>query len=383
MGLNASTQTRPPRIGLMIEASGGWPRSVLLGLLGYARPGRQWLFKHAGEQSHDLEALRDWQPDAIVARVADRVLARGLENWSGPVINISNMLPDQGFARIGPDDRAVGRLAAEHLLDRGYRELAVVADPRQGFCRERSYGFAAHCARRALSPQTIEVREAAVARDSRALDRHLVRLAPATALFCTTDAIALACADSAQRVQRLVPEELAVLSAGDHELHCRMSLPALSCVRFPGEAAGFTAGEWLAQLFAGGTLPRQPLRLAPVEVIARRSTDAMIIPDRTVVAALEYIHRAAAGPLGVAAVLDQVGVSRRTLEQKFRQWLGRTPLQEIHRTRIARAKALMMHSPLPLARIAQAAGFRDPQHFARQFRRHTGTTPREFRRPFV
>ncbi|MFW5752789.1 MAG: helix-turn-helix domain-containing protein [Planctomycetota bacterium] len=383
MATNFCSQARPPRIGVMIEASGGWPRSVLLGLLGYARPGRQWLFKHAGERLHDLESLRDWQPDAIVARIADPALAEGLAAWTGRVINISNMLPDQGFAHIGPDDSAVGQLAAEHLLDRGYRAVVVVADPRQGFCRERSIGFVAQCVRRDLRPQSVEVRETAIARDSRALDAHLVRLPPDTALFATTDAIALACADSAQRVGRLVPEELAVLSAGDHELHCRMSLPALSCVRFPGEAAGFTAGEWLAGLFDGSALPQRPLRLAPVEVIARRSTDAMIIPDRTVVAALEYIHRAAAGPLGVAAVLAQVGVSRRTLEQKFRQWLGRTPLQEIHRTRIARAKALMMHSPLPLARIAQAAGFRDPQHFARQFRRHTGTTPRAFRRPFV
>jgi transcriptional regulator GlxA family with amidase domain len=59
--------------------------------------------------------------------------------------------------------------------------------------------------------------------------------------------------------------------------------------------------------------------------------------------------------------------------------LGSSPLQEILRQRIAKAKSLLTGTTLPLAKIAELSGFGDPYSFSRAFRRETGMSPREHR----
>ena len=78
-------------------------------------------------------------------------------------------------------------------------------------------------------------------------------------------------------------------------------------------------------------------------------------------------------------VVDAVGLSRRVLERKCRQHLGRTPREEIMRVRIEHAKMLLSQTDLLIERISQNSGFRDPRNFARDFMREVKFTPRQYR----
>ena len=71
-----------------------------------------------------VEAIRsalkgDVVPAAMAIAEARIALELGL-----PVVNLSAALKDAGLPRVTVDHRAVGQLAAEHLLERGFRRFA-------------------------------------------------------------------------------------------------------------------------------------------------------------------------------------------------------------------------------------------------------------------
>jgi LacI family transcriptional regulator len=61
--------------------------------------------------------------------------------------------------------------------------------------------------------------------------------------------------------------------------------------------------------------------------------------------------------------------------------VGHTPLEEIHRLRIERAK-LLLQTEMPVYDIATRSGFATPEYLATSFLRATGMTPTAYRRKF-
>jgi len=98
-----------------------------------------------------------------------------------------------------------------------------------------------------------------------------------------------------------------------------------------------------------------------------------------VAAALQFIKNHAGQPIGVAHVIDQVNVSRRTLERRFSDVLGRSISSEIKQCRLERAKRLLLETDLPSYRVAAAAGFGTIKTFNRVFRRAVSVSPQRFR----
>jgi len=82
----------------------------------------------------------------------------------------------------------------------------------------------------------------------------------------------------------------------------------------------------------------------------------------------------------VSDVVDQIGVSRRTLERRLSRALGRSISSEITRCRLERAKRLLLETDLPSYRVAAGAGFGTIKTFNRVFRRAVGVSPQRFRR---
>jgi len=84
-------------------------------------------------------------------------------------------------------------------------------------------------------------------------------------------------------------------------------------------------------------------------------------------------------PLTVKEVADSVPLTRRSLERKFREWVGRSPLAEIHRLRIARVKELLATTDMPMSRISLATGFGTPEYMATAFKKEMNMTPLRYR----
>ena len=91
-----------------------------------------------------------------------------------------------------------------------------------------------------------------------------------------------------------------------------------------------------------------------------------------------HLHRVVAPPPGsFDSVLE---MARRSLERKFRQMTGRTPLDEIRRLRLNRVKELLAMTDRSVADIADATGFGTPAYMTATFRQSERITPLRYRR---
>ncbi|WP_328845932.1 GlxA family transcriptional regulator [Streptomyces sp. NBC_00258] len=81
-------------------------------------------------------------------------------------------------------------------------------------------------------------------------------------------------------------------------------------------------------------------------------------------------------------IATRAGMSARTLNRRFREQTGTTPLQWLHLARVRRAQHLLETTTHPVERIAVQTGFGSPTAFRDRFKRVVGTSPQAYRRAF-
>ncbi len=110
----------------------------------------------------------------------------------------------------------------------------------------------------------------------------------------------------------------------------------------------------------------------------KSSGDAML--PRSVERALEFMHRQISNPdISLHNVADAAGLSVHHFGRVFGCAMRQSPMAYLRQVRIEHAKNLMRDTRLRISEVAQEAGFSDPLHFSRVFRKVTGTCPRYFR----
>jgi len=73
------------------------------------------------------------------------------------------------------------------------------------------------------------------------------------------------------------------------------------------------------------------------------------------------------------------GLSPSRFHAVFRAAFGVAPARWIQERRLGRARELLAGSELPVQEVAQRAGFQDPFHFSRLFKRREGLAPVAYR----
>ena len=150
----------------------------------------------------------------------------------------------------------------------------------------------------------------------------------------------------------------------------------------PSEQVGYEAAALVDRMIAGEPPPDRPILLPPVGVVARQSSDVLAILDPEVAAAVRMIRQSGPALIQVEDVLRAVGVSRRSLERRFRKIFDRGIFEEIQRVRMDRAASLLAGTDIPISVLAERAGFSSGVHPSLAFRRETGITPSAYRRRF-
>ncbi|BDY05767.1 helix-turn-helix transcriptional regulator [Ferrimonas sp. YFM] len=83
----------------------------------------------------------------------------------------------------------------------------------------------------------------------------------------------------------------------------------------------------------------------------------------------------------VAALADRLSMSPGYLSDQLRKETGASAQELIHQGIVERAKGMLLGDDSNIATISHRLGFEYPQYFARVFKRVTGMTPGQFRRP--
>jgi transcriptional regulator GlxA family with amidase domain len=97
---------------------------------------------------------------------------------------------------------------------------------------------------------------------------------------------------------------------------------------------------------------------------------------------LRWMEDNAGRDLTLGDIATHAGMSTRTLNRRFREQTGTTPLQWLHRARIREAQYLLEATGHPVDRIATQVGFGSPTAFRDRFKRVVGTSPHAYRAAF-
>jgi len=310
-----------------------------------------------------------------------------LRNPPCPVVSV--LEPHELFdvPQVLPDQRAAGRMAAEHLLGCGLRQFACCSHHFTKFTDLRVEGFV-EAIRNADLPVEVydhDTRlggEWTLQRERKDIANWLAALPRPLGFFAASDRRGCQIVHYARDLDLRVPEQFAVVAAGNIEMFCEFSHPSLSSVAMDHVQVGYLAASLLNDLLDGKPAPAEPVLVPPRSVIARASTDTLAVDDPTVTTALRFIRANACKGITIEDVLGEVPVARRTLEKAFRRHLGRTPFGEIRRLQLQRAKTLLADTDMAMPDVARIAGLRDGRYLSEVFRKELDVTPTAYRRQF-
>lgn len=366
-------------MALMIETASSYGRGLLRGIAEYSRLYGPWsFFVEPGAGGDVVPDLRRWGAEGVIALVRSRRQASRFRTAGIPLVDLDYALAELEPWGVATDEPAIARLAARHFQDRGLRRFAFVGWERETYWeRARREGFLRAAGRAAIYRWP---RGRRWPRDERHLARWLSALPRPSGVLAANDQRGRHVLEAARLARLRVPEDLAVLGVDDDEVLCELAVPSLSSIALDTRTLGYEGAALLDRLMSGRPSPRRPVLVGPLGVVSRRSTEVLAIDDAAVRAALQALRANVHRPLRVPDLLRAAGVSRRTLEVRFREALGRTPYQELLRARLERVSELLVRTDWPLKKVADAAGFTYAEQMHAAFRRAFRTTPTRFRR---
>lgn len=377
------TVVRRRQVALLIETSNAYARGLLQGIVHYIREHRPWSFylMEQGRGDDPPPWLANWHGDGIIARIETPRIARAVRKTGLPTVDVSaaRLVPELPW--VETDDAEIARLAAKHLLERGFRRFAFCGDARFNWSawREEHFCRSVTAAGGTVARYRPTHSDADLTAQARDLRRWVAELPKPVGVMACYDIRGQQVLDACRGAGLAVPDEVAVVGVDNDALLCELASPPLSSVAPNTHRTGYEAAALLDRLMSGRKVPPVAHLIPPLGVAARQSTDVLAVDDREVARAVQFIREHACQGIRVSDILREVPLSRRVLEQRFLNLLGKTPRQEILEVRLARVKQLLSATDLPLYLIAERTGFEHVEYLSVVFKRETRSTPSAYR----
>ena len=374
------------RVALLMDMDLGCCRNLIRGIHAYALERQDWVLRNSPCDLQVLSFLRDWRPDGIIATVFDRKIGRALVRLRRPVVDTAYTLDDLKLPVVDVDHVAVGRLAAEHLLERGYTRFGFLGSQSARYSLARAASYVqrladhGHSASQCLVEYLYEdFATSSWKKDEPQIQQWVRQLPKPVGIFACNDIAGRGLVDICRQLGLNVPRDVAILGADDDELESLLTVPPLSSVAIPAKRVGYEAARTLERMMAGEQAG-ETFFLPPVRVIVRQSTDTRATDNPAIAEALQYIRAHAAQNIGVSEVAEAVGLGRRDLERKFRKLLGCSVLDDIRSVRVQRVRELLAGTNLAMPTIAARSGFSSAERMAVVFGQIAGMSPTAYRR---
>ena len=177
-----------------------------------------------------------------------------------------------------------------------------------------------------------------------------------------------------------VPFDVAIIGVDNDEILCNMSNPSMSTINVDIERAGADTAAIAERMVKDPTYMGEDIVLKPLTVVERLSSSVFATNDKEVLMALRFIHANLDSKIIVTDVLDNVPMSRRLLEHRFKKMTGMTIYNYISIQRIERFAQLLLSSNDSISDIAARMDEFDTKSISRRFKEIKGCTPSEFRK---
>ncbi|OYP32392.1 XylR family transcriptional regulator [Rhodopirellula sp. MGV] len=385
-----ASNTSRPKVLLLVETTMAFGRGVLEGISRYRIEKQPWSVQL---DLRDLMAgppawLKSWDGDGIITRDLQPEMLQYVQESGVPTINLGDIRNETSLPSVMNDHGAVGRLAATHLADKGLEHFAFAGFDDHLWSQLRYEGYRACLSERRIATADnihLHLSDWSTARkegwqeQQNQIVEWVRNLPRPIGIFACNDFRGQHILEACQTAKVSVPDEIAVLGVDNDHVLCDFCDPPLSSIIPAAERIGYQAALLLDQLMRGEKPADLHLRIPPLGIAERLSTDVLAIDDEDVAAAIQMIRFRACEGLTVSEILKEVPIARSSLERRFRQYLGRSPQAEIRRVQIKRACQLLRDTELSLVKISRLTGFKHAEYFSVVFKREVKQTPGRYR----
>ncbi len=364
----------------------------LRGILNYSRSTEQWVvckMPPSYKRELGLEGVvawaKEWRADVVIAQFDpddDVTLFRknGIVALAQDFIVKFDSIPN-----ITGDYALTGTMAAEYFLSKGFTNFGFFGYNGVCWSDERRDAFRARIENSMGRGSQFYMYDRQNIDnmwyyDQSILSDWLLSLPKPIAIMACDDNQANILLQACEFCGLHVPFDVAIIGVDNDEILCNLSEPTMSTVNVDIEGGGSDTAAMVDRMVKDPSYLGEDIVLKPLGVVERLSSSVFATNDKEVLAALRYIHANVTSKIQVTDVLKNVPVSRRLLEQRFKNMTGMTIYNYISVTRMDYFAHLLISSNDPISDIAARLDEFDTKGISRRFKEIKGCTPTEFRK---
>ncbi|MDB2357511.1 MAG: substrate-binding domain-containing protein [Opitutae bacterium] len=337
--------------------------------------------------THNEGILNNWKGDGCIALLQCTQTLEYFRTHKIPLVDLGLGDHNLSIPRVVTDNEVIGRLAAEHFRDHGYKEVfALTADGIKMY-EERLQAFITHME---ADGGKVTVFDSAGRTESKVI-QELQDLAQAqgrkmeelsVGFFAFQDTAAAEMISICLKNNLRVPENIAVLGVDNDDLVNQGLSVGLSSVDSDQEGLGLTAARTLQKLLDSNSSKSSDsiLRHPPSGVVSRLSTDCYAVANPLVANALHWIKNNFYHGIQATDVAEAMGVTQQGLQKAFANCYSKSPGQEIRHQRTHAVAHLLQTTEANLDEIAKNCGYYSVNSLINSFRAEHGTTPGNYRK---
>jgi LacI family transcriptional regulator len=381
------------KVLLLIDFSEAYGRGILRGIAKYAQFFGPWMFcrmpiyhRSEGDMEEIVKWAEQWGANGIVAHIYNEDEARQLIQSGIPVIAQDSIERFNNIPNITGLYRETGRMAAEHFLHRGFTKFAFYGFENIVWSRERLEGFSQQIV--SAGYETLIYQHPKQEKTNlwsykaSPLSEWLKSLPKPIAIMASDDNQGQQVLEACKITGINVPEQVAIIGVDNDEVVCNLSEPPLSSISLNTEKAGYETAQLMHKMMDSQKLILQNIYVEPMHIITRRSSDIFAIEDKELAKALQFIYYNYKEPIQVDDVVKATLLSRRVLEKRFAEVLGKTILEEINSLRIEHVSKMLVETNFSISEIASLSGYADERNLSRFFKSRKQISPLAYRKNF-
>lgn len=380
------------RLLIISDFTEQFPYRLLRGIMAWARKSNQpWVvckmppsYKREIGIKGVVKWAKAWRANVVIG-LFDPGDDVSLFRKNGLVVIAQDYIsPFKDIPNITADYQIAGRIAAQQLTGRGYRNFGFFGYENACWSDGRMKGYRETLAKD-FGITTLHVfndrqLSSMWSYDTAELRSWLVSLPKPIGIFACDDNQAQILLETCQASGISVPQDVAIIGVDNDEVTCNLTVPALSSIDMDIEKAGFEAAQMADQMVKDPSYRGKDIVIRTIAAVSRGSTGIMATTDPVVADAMRYIYQNRCHKIQVADVIKQVPVCRRILEQRFKEATGTSIYTIISNLRMDYFAQQLVSSSETVSEIAARMDEPDTKSISRRFLAIKGCTPTEYRK---
>ena len=365
-------------------------REVYRGIFTYEQKDVSYRFISPAAGNLFDEKLKSLDVDCYITYTfnsKDETVSTLLKNKIPVIVLTVGNYPD-GVYTIAHDHTLSGQIAAEHFLEQGLKQFYYVHYGNftpGGYTDFRYKGFLKRIQQEGLDAGKIVMPSSEKNKEIvgyysvpvSGFEDILYNLTYPVGIFTNNDETGCGLLLAAEKAGVNVPNHLCVIGVNNDLMLCKTTAPNLTSVELPAFELGLKVGETVHSLFVGEKVPNVQI-ITSLKLYERESSDFLSVSAPNVSKVLKFIHLNRGMILDVNTVIDQLNVSRRTLERQFKESLGISLYSYIKQQLMEHAEQLIQNG-LSINKVCKQCGYNSLSSFYKAFKMQTGRTPVEYR----